>query len=88
MRTEDYEIKSIIENHALINACPDGVICDRNAVCKHIGGLRVSFLNVNTVQKNKINDVYDHSNMFEIYNINSTNVCAKLGLVEMDLYAG
>lgn len=23
------------------NICPDGIICDKNAFCKHVGGLRV-----------------------------------------------
>lgn len=27
--------------HAMPNMCPDGIICDKNAVCKHVGGLRV-----------------------------------------------
>lgn len=29
--------------HAMQNFCPDGTICDKNAVCKHVGGLRVRF---------------------------------------------
>lgn len=30
--------------HAMPNICPDGIICDKNAVCKHVGGLHVSFI--------------------------------------------
>lgn len=29
--------------HAIQNICPDGIICDKNAACKHVGGLHVSF---------------------------------------------
>lgn len=28
--------------HAMPNICPDGIVCDKNAVCKHVGGMRVS----------------------------------------------
>lgn len=28
--------------HAMPNMCPDGILCDKNSVCKHVGGLRVS----------------------------------------------
>lgn len=27
--------------HSMPNFCSDGIICDKNAICKHIGGLRV-----------------------------------------------
>lgn len=70
--------KGFIQNltfgcNAMPNICPDGIICNKNAICNHIGGSRVS---PSSYRDTKI---ASHLNL----NFNSISVFVKLVSVAM-----
>lgn len=63
--------------HAMPNVCSDGMICDKNAICKHIGGPHVS----NTIGVFCVLIL----NLYTNFKLNGFSAVAKLGLVAMVL---
>lgn len=59
------------------NVCSDGIVCDKNAICKHIGGPHVS----NTIGVFCVLIL----NLYTNFKLNGFSAVAKLGLAAMVL---